>query len=96
MSTAIVRHILVKDITQAEALKQKLKNGADFSKLAKQHSTCNSAKRGGELGEIKKGQLVPVIDKLVFSAPENVLQGPIKSKFGYHLLEVKFRIGSLR
>lgn len=96
MSTAIVRHILVKDIAQAEALKQKLKNGADFAKLAKQHSICNSANRGGELGEVKKGQLVPVIDKLVFSAPEKVLQGPIKSKFGYHLLEVKFRMGSLR
>lgn len=96
MSTAIVRHILVKDITQAEALKKKLKDGADFAKLAKQHSTCSSAKRGGELGEVKKGQLVPVIDKLVFSAPENVLQGPVKSKFGYHLLEVKFRMGSMR
>lgn len=96
MSTAIVRHILVKDLTLAEELKRKLQNGADFSKLAKQFSTCNSAKRGGELGEVKKGQLVSNIDKLVFSAPERTLQGPIKSKFGYHLLEVKFRIQSFR
>lgn len=43
-----------------------------------------------------KGQLVPVIDKVVFTAAERVLQGPIKSQFGYHLLEVKFRMGSLR
>ena len=85
MSTAIVRHILVKDLALAEELKQNIKNGADFGKLAKQHSICNSAKRGGELGEVKKGQLVPVIDKLVFSAPEKVLQGPVKSKFGYSI-----------
>lgn len=96
MSIAIVRHILVKDLSTAEVLKKQLQAGAEFAKLAKQHSICNSAKRGGELGEIKKGQLVPVIDKLVFSAPEKTLQGPIKSKFGFHLLEVKFRMDDLR
>ncbi|MBF7689271.1 peptidylprolyl isomerase [Acinetobacter pollinis] len=92
MKTAIVRHILVKDIELAQQLKEKLARGSEFGKLAKQHSTCNSAKRGGELGEVKQGQLVPVIDKLVFSAPEKVIQGPVKSKFGYHLVEVKFRM----
>lgn len=96
MATAIVRHILVKDKVFAEQLKQKIQAGADFAKIAKQHSTCNSAKRGGELGEVKKGQLVPVIDKLVFSAAEQVLHGPIKSQFGYHLVEVKFRMDSFR
>ena len=62
MKTAIVRHILVKDKDTAGQLKKKILAGADFSKIAKQYSTCNSAKRGGELGEVKKGQLVPVID----------------------------------
>ena len=92
MKTAIVRHILVKDKELAEQLKKKIKDGADFAKMAKQHSTCNSAKRGGELGEVKKGQLVPVIDKLVFTGAENVLHGPIKSQFGFHLVEIKFRM----
>ncbi|WP_210731715.1 peptidylprolyl isomerase, partial [Escherichia coli] len=50
MKTAIVRHILVKDKDTAEQLKKKLQAGADFAKIAKQYSTCNSAKRGGELG----------------------------------------------
>ena len=50
MSTAIVRHILVKDLSTAEVLKKQLQAGAEFAKLAKQHSICNSAKRGGELG----------------------------------------------
>ena len=54
MKTAIVRHILVKDKDTAEQLKKKILAGADFSKIAKQYSTCNSAKRGGELGEVKR------------------------------------------
>ena len=92
MKTAIVRHILVKDKDTAEQLKKKLQAGADFAKIAKQYSTCNSAKRGGELGEVKKGQLVPVIDKLVFTAAERVLHGPVKSQFGCHWVEIKFRM----
>ena len=92
MKTAIVRHILVKDTETAEQLKKKILSGADFIKIAKQYSTCNSAKRGGELGEVKKGQLVPVIDKLVFTAAERVLHGPVKSQFGFHLVEIKFRM----
>lgn len=88
---AIVRHILVKTREQAEQLKTQLSNGADFAKLAKQHSICNSAKKGGELGEIKRGQLVKPIDSVVFGKPEKVIHGPIKSQFGFHLVEVKFR-----
>ena len=92
MKSAIVRHILVKDKDNAEQLKKKIKAGADFAKIAKQFSTCPSGKKGGELGEVKKGQLVPVIDKLVFTAAERVLHGPVKSQFGFHLVEVKFRM----
>jgi hypothetical protein len=61
MQTAIVRHILVKDKDLAEQLKKKILSGADFSKIAKQYSTCNSAKRGGELGEVKKVNLFPLL-----------------------------------
>ena len=92
MQTAIVRHILVKDKDLAEQLKKRIHCGADFAKIAKQYSTCNSAKRGGELGEVKKGQLVTPIDKAVFSLAERELHGPIKSQFGWHLLEIKFRM----
>ncbi len=63
MRTAIVRHILVKDKETCEQLKKRIQSGADFAKIAKQFSTCPSGKKGGELGEVKKGQLVPVIDK---------------------------------
>lgn len=88
---AIVRHILVKTTEQAQALKDQLAQGADFAKLAKKYSTCPSAKKGGELGEVKKGQLVKQIDSVVFSKAEKVVHGPIKSQFGFHLVEIKFR-----
>ncbi|WP_445116511.1 peptidylprolyl isomerase [Acinetobacter sp. WZC-1] len=92
MKTAIVRHILVKEKNLAEQLKKKIHDGADFSRIAMQYSTCNSAKKGGELGEVKKGQMVPVIDKLVFTGAERILHGPVKSQFGFHLVEIKFRM----
>ncbi|MDO5542204.1 MAG: peptidylprolyl isomerase [Acinetobacter sp.] len=92
MRTAIVRHILVKDKETCEQLKKRIQSGGDFAKIAKQFSTCPSGKKGGELGEVKKGQLVPVIDKLVFTAAERVLHGPVKSQFGFHLVEIKFRM----
>ncbi len=88
---AIVRHILVADRALAESLRQQLAQGADFAALARRHSSCPSGKKGGELGEIKPGQLVAPIDRAVFKGPEQALQGPIKSRFGWHLLQVKFR-----
>lgn len=91
MARAIARHILVKTKAEAEALKARLSQGEDFAALAKQHSLCPSGKRGGELGEIAPGQLVKPMDQAVFKLPEGVVHGPIKSPFGYHLLEIKFR-----
>jgi len=88
---AIVRHILVKDRELCEQLRLRIAKGEDFAKLAKQFSTCTSAKKGGELGEISRGQLVGPIDSVVFGKAEHVVHGPVKSKFGFHLVEVKFR-----
>jgi peptidyl-prolyl cis-trans isomerase C len=91
MASAMARHILVKSKDEAEKLKQRLLKGEDFEKLAKKHSTCSSAKRGGDLGEIKKGQLVRSVEQVVFRKPVNKVHGPVKSQFGFHLIEVYFR-----
>jgi len=91
MATAMARHILVNTKDEAEKLKQRLANGEDFAKLAKKHSTCNSAKRGGDLGEVKPGQMVNSIDNVIFKKPTNKVHGPVKSKFGFHLVETYFR-----
>jgi len=91
MSTAMARHILLKSKDDAEQLKQRLANGEDFAKLAKKYSSCNSAKKGGDLGEVRPGQMVKPIDNVIFKKPTNKVHGPIKSQFGYHLVEVYFR-----
>jgi peptidyl-prolyl cis-trans isomerase C len=91
MSKASARHILVDSEAQCAELKQQISDGTDFADLAKQHSSCPSGKQGGELGEFGPGQMVPEFDKVVFSAPVNEVQGPVKTQFGYHLLEVTTR-----
>jgi len=91
MATASARHILVPDEQACQSLKDEITNGADFAELAKKHSTCPSGRQGGELGEFGPGQMVPEFDKVVFSADVGEVQGPVKTQFGYHLLEVTSR-----
>lgn len=91
MATACARHILVKTQAEAEHLKQQLAKGKDFGQLAKKHSTCNSAKAGGSLGEFRRGQMVKAFDEVVFKKPILTVHGPVKTKFGYHLIETIFR-----
>ncbi|WP_263140087.1 peptidylprolyl isomerase [Pseudomonas sp. RIT-PI-AD] len=91
MAKALARHILVKTEEDALKLKKRLSEGDDFAQLARRHSLCPSGKRGGDLGEVRPGQMVHAIDKAIFKQPLRVVQGPIKSSFGYHLLQVFYR-----
>ena len=91
MASASARHILVETEEQCNDLKQQIENGADFADIAKQHSKCPSGSNGGELGSFGPGQMVPEFDRVVFSADLNTVQGPVKTQFGYHLLEVTSR-----
>lgn len=91
MSTACARHILVKTREEAERLKKKLAVGADFGKLARQHSLCPSGKKGGDLGEFRRGAMVRQFDNVVFTKPVLTVHGPVKTKFGFHLIETIYR-----
>ncbi len=91
MKKASARHILVDTEDQAQELKKQIEGGADFAALAKEHSSCPSGQRGGELGEFGPGMMVREFDEVVFSADLNTVQGPVKTQFGYHLLEVTSR-----
>ncbi|MFI2184933.1 peptidylprolyl isomerase [Streptomyces sioyaensis] len=91
MARATARHILVKTETEALNLKEQIDGGADFAELAKKHSSCPSSRDGGNLGSFGPGQMVPEFDQVVFSAPVGVVQGPVKTQFGMHLLEVTSR-----
>src|SRR5690606_24446989 len=91
MAKAMARHILVKTEAEAEQLKKRLANGEAFDVLARKHSTCPSAKRGGDLGEVRPGQMVRAIDQVIFKKPVRIVHGPVKSQFGYHLVQVFYR-----
>jgi len=91
MPVAMARHILVKTKAEAEKLKQKLAAGAAFDQLAKKHSTCASAKAGGNLGEFGPGQMVKAFDQVVFKKAILTVHGPIKTQFGFHLIETLYR-----
>jgi len=91
MAKARARHILVTSEEDCKNLKAEIEGGSDFGELAKKHSQCPSGGQGGDLGEFSPGQMVPEFDKVVFSAEVGVVQGPVKTDFGYHLIEVTNR-----
>lgn len=91
MPSASARHILVSSEKECLELKEKLADGGDFASLAKQHSSCPSGQSGGELGTFGPGQMVKEFDDVVFSAPVGEVQGPVKTQFGYHVIEVTNR-----
>ena len=84
MVQATARHILVDSEEFCMDLKDKISVGEDFAELAKEHSSCPSGQRGGELGTFAPGQMVKEFDTVVFSSPINEVQGPVKTQFGYH------------
>ncbi|MEX0714161.1 MAG: peptidylprolyl isomerase [Pirellulales bacterium] len=90
---ASARHILVNTREACEDLKTQIAEGADFAELARQHSTCPSGRDGGALGEFSPGQMVPEFDRVVFSCDVGEVQGPVKTQFGWHLVEVTNRRG---
>jgi foldase protein PrsA len=84
------RHILVADLATANKVEAELKSGSDFAAEAKKYSTDPSSKdKGGELGFFSKGQMVPAFQDAAFSQPINVVGPPVKSPFGYHIIEVE-------
>lgn len=91
MPIAMARHILVKTEEEALALKKRIAAGEAFDVLARKHSTCPSKKRGGDLGEVRPGQMVRAIDQIIFKKPLKVVHGPVKTQFGWHLVQVFYR-----
>lgn len=94
MSTATARHILVETEALCLQLKSDIEAGADFAEVAKQNSSCPSRAQGGDLGSFRPGQMVREFDEVVFSGELNKVLGPVKTQFGYHLIEVTNRVAA--
>ncbi|MBC5810230.1 MAG: peptidylprolyl isomerase [Candidatus Eremiobacteraeota bacterium] len=86
------RHILVPDLKTAQEVEAKLKGGAKFEDTAQKYSTDPQSKvKGGELGFFSRGQMVPSFQAAAFSQPAGVVGPPVKSPFGYHIIQVEER-----
>jgi parvulin-like peptidyl-prolyl isomerase len=85
--TRDVRHILVAKKELADSIYAQLKSGGNFAALAKKYSKDpGSASNGGKL-TISKGQTVPPFDKTAFSLKKGELSQPIKTQYGYHIIQ---------
>jgi len=91
MTEATARHILVDTEAECLDLKSQINEGADFAELARKHSKCPSGQNGGELGSFGPGMMVQEFDQVVFNESVGQVHGPVKTQFGYHLLEVTSR-----
>ncbi len=91
MSRAKARHILVSTEEECEKLKKEIEEGTDFAAVAQQYSQCPSGQQGGNLGEFGPGQMVQEFDTVVFTGEVGKVLGPVKTQFGYHLIEVTER-----
>ena len=88
---ATARHILVGSKVQCELLKREIDQGADFSHLAMRFSSCPTGRKGGLLGEFGQGEMVKEFDEVVFRREIDKVHGPVKTRFGYHLIEITSR-----
>ena len=83
------RHILVRNRKEAEQVKQKLRKGEDFAKLAKEYSIdLPMAREGGSMGTIEKGRTLPELEKVLFVLNVGEISDIVETRFGFHILTV--------
>jgi parvulin-like peptidyl-prolyl isomerase len=78
---------------RANALTAEARTG-DFAKIATTSSDAGTKAKGGDLGEVARGELLPDLDKAVFNATAGTVLGPIETKSGWHILKVETRLPS--
>ncbi len=87
MSRIRARHILVEQEFEAQDLLNKLAEGEGFADLAKKFSRCPSSQSGGDLGEFGRGQMVAPFEEAAFALDVEQTSGPVRTQFGYHLIQ---------
>jgi foldase protein PrsA len=75
---------------EADKVRKEIMGGGDFSELAKEYSDDPGSKdRGGDLGNVSRGMMVPEFDDATFTLDKDAVSEPIKTQFGYHLIQVQ-------
>lgn len=83
-------HILVKTKQEADKIREKLMNGEDFAKLAKEFSIDTMTKNnGGNLGYVSSGQMAKEFEKAAFALKVGEISSPVQTEYGYHLIKVE-------
>ncbi|MEZ5850633.1 MAG: peptidylprolyl isomerase [Hyphomicrobiaceae bacterium] len=84
------RHILVESEVKAKEVFELIAHGAEFEKMAKEHSKDpGSRENGGDLGYFRRGQMVPVFEEAAFRLKAGEVSQPFKSQFGWHIMKVE-------
>lgn len=84
-----MRIVLTKTKAKAEQAKKAIDGGQSFTKVAKRFSIDQASKsQGGKLPGVAKGQQEKALDNAIFKAAKGKLVGPVKTQFGYYVLEV--------
>ena len=88
-----VSHILLKRKSEAKKILNELREGANFEKLARKYSIDSiTAPRGGDLGYISRGEMIPVFEEVAFALENrNDISRIIETPFGYHLVKLTGR-----
>ncbi|MBU3158145.1 peptidylprolyl isomerase [Clostridium estertheticum] len=86
--TASAKHILVDTLEQMKEIKLEITNGMSFEEAAKKYSKCPSAAQGGSLGSFTRGRMVPEFEKVAFELKVGEISEPVKTQFGYHLIQL--------
>ena len=81
-------HILVESRQEANVVLQELRTGKQFQDVAKDHSVGIFRERGGDLGYVKREDLIPELANQAFRIQENTISSPIKTDHGYHIIKV--------
>ncbi len=97
------RHILIaadaksgaeaaeKALQKAREVREKILKEKNFAEVAREASSCSSAGEGGDLGFIERGYMPAAFDKVAFELKPGEISEPVKTRFGYHIIEVMER-----
>ena len=80
-------HILVKEKSLADDLRNRIKSGGDFRALAEEFSTCPSKSKGGDLGWFGPGKMVKAFEDAVKKMSHGSISNVVSTQFGYHIIK---------